>query len=543
MANSKLLDSLKNVKNEAGGVAHKLTPMQTLALLSTTSCLNNTTYVTGEKQLGQILQAALQVEPSFVAKCAVYSRELYHMKDVPALLLAVLAARKENALLRQVFSRVIDNGEMLRNFFEFVRSGVTGRKSFGTAPKQLMVNWFNSHTPAEIWQQSVGTPSFKDILRCIRPRPLDRTRSALYAWFVDKNYDFEFLPEKLKSYEEWKEGKSTDMPKTDFRMYTNRPLSTEQWTTLAKMSSWFWLMRNLATMLRHQVFTVPGMVEYVANRLGDEAEIKKSRVFPYQIMTAYQNTVGLPNHLKGALERAMEIATRNVPSFPASTVTGDKENPPAYVFTDVSGSMKNPVTGHRAGSTTVTRCVDVAALLACCFLRNNPTTDLSFFNTKVVPFTVDPTQTVMSNASNIGKIADGGTACSAPLKALNDTNRHGDLLICISDNQSWCESMNTTRFGRKAEVAESQLQMEWKRWKQRNPNAKMVCIDVAPYATTQVQEMKDVLNIGGFSDNVFKLIKQFIDGDLDGNHVVGEIAKVDLKGKKLKNTSEETEVE
>ena len=37
----------------------------------------------------------------------------------------------------------------------------------------------------------------------------------------------------------------------------------------------------------------------------------------------------------------------------------------------------------------------------------------------------------------------------------------------------------------------------------RNPRARLVCIDLQPYATTQAAERDDILNVGGFSDQVF----------------------------------------
>ena len=56
------------------------------------------------------------------------------MKDMPAALAATLAVW-DTALLAQVFGRVIDNGKMLRNFVQIVRSGAMGRKSLGSAPR------------------------------------------------------------------------------------------------------------------------------------------------------------------------------------------------------------------------------------------------------------------------------------------------------------------------------------------------------------------------------------------------------------------------
>jgi len=69
---------------------------------------------------------------------------------------------------------------------------------------------------------------------------------------------------------------------------------------------------------------------------------------------------------------------------------------------------------------------------------------------------------------------------------------------------------------------------QWAIFKQRNPKAKLVCIDVTPHATTQAMEHEDVLNVGGFSDNVFKIIAAFAAGQLHAEHWVGEIESVSL---------------
>lgn len=56
----------------------------------------------------------------------------------------------------------------------------------------------------------------------------------------------------------------------------------------------------------------------------------------------------------------------------------------------------------------------------------------------------------------------------------------------------------------------------------------MVCIDIQPYATTQAQEREDILNIGGFSDQVFDVITEFAAGRLNADHWVGVIESVTL---------------
>ena len=104
---------------------------------------------------------------------------------------------------------------------------------------------------------------------------------------------------------------------------------------------------------------------------------------------------------------------------------------------------------------------------------------------------------VMTNAEKLAAIGGGGTNCSAPLAALNQRQAKGDLAVFVSDNESWVDA----KAGRGTETMR-----QWTQFKQFNPQARLVCIDLQPYATTQAPERGDVLNIGGFSDQVFEVI-------------------------------------
>ena len=80
--------------NEAGGIAYTLTHKQQLAQLAATGCLNNTYYADAQSQLDQVLKLAENLDAEFIAKTAVYARQKGFMKDMPALLLAVLAQKR-----------------------------------------------------------------------------------------------------------------------------------------------------------------------------------------------------------------------------------------------------------------------------------------------------------------------------------------------------------------------------------------------------------------------------------------------------------------
>ena len=89
----------------------------------------------------------------------------------------------------------------------------------------------------------------------------------------------------------------------------------------------------------------------------------------------------------------------------------------------------------------------------------------------------------MTNARVLASLPCGGTNCSAPLAELNRRNATGDLLIYVSDNESWVDSPHYGRFG----GGRTETMNQWATFT-RNPGAKLVCIDVQPYATAQAVE-------------------------------------------------------
>lgn len=298
------------------------------------------------------------------------------------------------------------------------------------------------------------------------------------------------------------------VPGVPMAMLTSLALRPEHWVELARNASWQTTRMNLNTFERHGVFGDERTVQDLANRLRDPALIAKARVLPYQLMVAYTNAVTVPLAIREALQDAMELATRNIPAIAGKV----------WVFPDVSGSMQSPVTGHRKGATTAVRCLDVAALVAASVLRSNTSAGVVPFSTDVELTELNPRDSVMTNAQKLALLPSGGTNCSAPLRWLNRQRERGDLVLYVSDNESWIDS------GRGGHA--TQTMAEWEAFKRRNPGAKLVCLDLQPNGTSQARDREDILNIGGFSDSVFEVIAKFAAGTLDGNHWVGVINEV-----------------
>ncbi|MGH7132019.1 MAG: vWA domain-containing protein [Phycisphaerales bacterium] len=524
MANKSLFASnvgrfpLIDTMNEAGGLAYKLSPKQALAQYAATGCFNSTFYATADEQLKKVIDLACDVETEFVARVALYSRSKGHMKDMPALLVAALSVLSPG-LMAEVFDRVIDSPKMLRNFVQIMRSGVVGRKSLGTLPKRCVRKWLEARTDDQLFRGSVGaSPSLADVIKMVHPRPSNATRAALYGYLVGKKHDASALPELVKKYEDFMVNspkfKADDVPDVPMDMLTRSPMERRHWKTLALRVSWQTLRMNLNTFTRHRVFEDLSTVTKVTARLRDANEIAKARVFPYQLMAAYMNTGdNVPGPLMNALQDAMEIAIANVP-----TVDGK-----VWVLPDVSGSMQSPVTGVRKGSTTKVRCIDVAALVAAAVLRKNPDAGVLPFSDDVVKAKLNPRDSVLTNAQRLAALPSGGTNCSAPLRYLNEQRLTGDLVIYISDNESWMDSGGFQGVSRSTEAME-----QWRQFKGRSPHAKLVCLDVQPTGSTQAIGRADVLNIGGFSDAVFSVISKFNISSSDPDYWVAQIEKLSI---------------
>jgi 60 kDa SS-A/Ro ribonucleoprotein len=384
---------------------------------------------------------------------------------------------------------VIDNGRMLRNFVQILRSGTVGRKSLGTRPKRVVQRWFERSSVQSVLSASVGrNPSLADVIRMVHPKPANAERAALYAWLIGKAYQAEALPAVVREFEAFKLSADEPVPDLPFQFLTALPLTDEHWKAIARRASWQTLRMNLNTLARHGVFADAGLVASVAARLRDEKEIRRARVFPYQLMAAYNAaSKDMPQAILDALQDVMERATANVPVVNGRVV----------VVVDVSGSMNSPISGHRKGATSKVRCVDVAALLAACVKRVNPQARILPFAERVKDLRLNPRDSVMTQAREMSALCGGGTCISAPLAMLNGERAAVDLLVVVSDNQSWVDTRSS---------GGTETMREWAKLKTRSPAARMVCIDLQPYATSQMVESQDVTHVGGFSDAVFDLL-------------------------------------
>ena len=228
------------------------------------------------------------------------------MKDMPAALLAVLSKR-DSQLMHQVFDRVVDNGRVLRTLFQMIRSGQFGRTGLSSSLQRAFQRWLNEASVGTLLSASIGDkPSLRDVLRLARPTPKDNARRALFGWLTDKEV------------EKWAPATEADLPEQVQGLIAYRKAETAEaqalilgnlsvrwdlladaakgplvWKAIARQMGPQALRMNLNTLVRHEVFgngtKDDALVDYVAGRIADAAEIRRSRQFPYQFLAAYLN--------------------------------------------------------------------------------------------------------------------------------------------------------------------------------------------------------------------------------------------------------------
>jgi 60 kDa SS-A/Ro ribonucleoprotein len=517
--------------NDAGGTAYARSSRDALTQYALTGTFNSTFYASAEQHLDRVRDLCAAVaDPPFIADLAIYARSRGLMKDMPAALLAHLTSIGAHSDLARAWTPVIDSPRMLRTYVQLIRSGAFGRKSFGSAARRLIRLTLASYTPEGLFRASIGAaPSLVDVIKMAHPN-LSASQSLVVQYLMGRAPSdpapegatadgkglrsadgsevatpspWEGLPPIIAEFEAYKAQPSDSPPNVPWELLTGLPLTDAAWVEVARRSTWTQTRMNLNTFFRHNALGDPTLVEKLAARLENAELAANAKAMPYQLMAAWLSTSDdLPIRLRLALERAMDNAIASVPSFPE----------PVAVFLDVSGSMRSPITGRRGTATSKMTCVMVAALIAASIQRATPGTVVIPFDGRLHdPLTPKAGTPVTKIASTLAAYGGGATDVSLGLAHLVKTKASFPLVIYVSDNESWVDSLGRPGGYRSLYHPTATADL-WAQYKALVPTARLACIDLTPNLSTQAPNSPDILNIGGFSDAVFDLLALFMEG-------------------------------
>lgn len=480
----------KTAGNGSGAVGDAPTPMPDMRM-----------------QTSALVRMAETAEPANLAQSAMLADERGRDADA-AILLAVLS-RRDPALFRQVFPKIITSGSKLRRFVGCIRSGVGGRRSLGARPRAMVRDWLERATDMELLAASVGNgPSLADVIRMVHPKPATEGRAALYGWLINPRTEHAALPPLVRDYLAFRARPLGDPPEVPFDLLISLKLTPAQWATVARRMPLDALLRHLNRLVRRKAFDDPATLAETLDQLADPARIKAAGVGPYRLMCLLRSLdPSAPTGLHTALEAALNSAVALIPPFTGAVV----------VCPNVVGILTRRASALPRGAATAVQGHDVAALMVTALTQGNRAARLR-------PYADGPKTLAPSSAGILGlskqlavmqgKFSHVGIA----LEALVPERKPVDLVVIVTAN---AEGGTYVDLDVGAVMATA-----WRRIKAHNPKAKLVCLQIRPDIPWRhpvtLPTGPDILHLSGFSDETLPLIRDFVEGRRGITYGLGE---------------------
>jgi hypothetical protein len=213
------------------------------------------------------------------------------------------------------------------------------------------------------------------------------------------------------------------------------PMDRLVWEAMIPSMGYMAQLRNLRNF--DEAGVSDAVAEEVAARLSSPAEVSRSRQFPYRFVAAFLAAPSV--RWAQPLERALELATGNIPAFAGRTL----------VLVDTSGSMS----GRAFSRHSVMTPVQAAALFGITMAKRGNEVDLYGFADTVFGHRVSRAASVLHEverfANRVGE-AGNGTRIAEALRA---TYRGQQRVVIVSDMQTFPDMAGRPQWARYSGVA------------------------------------------------------------------------------------------
>lgn len=462
--------STTKTTNLAGGVAYSQSPELEFISILLTSFVKDQFYRSESDTVDKVKELVKQLDPKFVAQCAIYARTKFGMRSISHVVAGEVAKNVHGATwTRSFFDKIVyrpdDMGEILGYYF-------ATEKKLSNPLRDGFARALSRMSEYELAKYKGDGKSFGlvDVANLCHPKHTEALQKLIKG--------------ELKPAETW-ETKLTQAGQNAETEEQKEDLKAEAWKTLVleKKIGYFALLRNL----RNIIEQAPEVLTQALEILVDEYKIKKSLVLPFRFLTASEQIQQLNGNgvrqTMVALSKAIEISLANVPRFDGKTL----------VVVDSSGSMSG-------------KPAQIASIFATALYKSNDA-DLMLFSDDARYISPNPTDSLLTIAKSIPFIG-GGTNFHSIFQT---ANRAYDRVVILSDMQGWVGYNSPVR--------------EFNDYKTRLGCSPFIySFDLQGYGTLQLPESK-VFCLAGFSDKVFDIMKLL---ESDKQALVNEIKKVEL---------------
>lgn len=391
-------------------------------------------------------------------------------KNDPALLALAIAAsytskdaQRQNEIRQYALanlSKVARTGTHLFHFAMYAEA----LRGWGPSLRKGVARWYTDRSALSLAQQVTKYAqrdgwSHRDLLRLVHPQAKTDEQNAVFKYVTSKG---DVLPteiqskaiEYLQAVEAVKRAKNSQEVISLINQY-NLPrevipttqLTKEVWEALLYAGDGMPIMaltRNLATLTRLGILAQRSDAEkFIVTRLGDQAEILKSRTHPIDFLKArmtYEtgqsqrgNSTWTPlKTINRVLDMAFEKAFGNV----------EPTNKSLMLALDVSGSMtvgESSYWGSYGGGLAGVQGLSpriASGAVAMITAHVEPYCEIYGFSHKFIDLNINSHDSLPQVLEKISNIPFGGTDCSLPMRYAQQSNAKFDAFIVYTDSET-----------------------------------------------------------------------------------------------------------
>jgi 60 kDa SS-A/Ro ribonucleoprotein len=376
-----------SARTHEGAPAVPRLPSEKRLRRSVLSCLlwEDEFYEDGQSIAARIVGAAEQVAPTVLAGIAIEAREVIHLRHVPLLLLEVLSRTGQgDKLVADTVARVVQRADELAELVA-LHHKLGARKMIPAQMRKGLARAFakfDAYALAKYDRDSAV--KLRDVLRLVRPTPMDAEQSALWKGVKERT---------LQAPDTWEVALSSG---ADKKQTFERLLRDGKLGYLA-------LLRNLRNM-------ADAGVDELLVRQAILARKGAHRVLPFRYVAAARAAP----QLEAPLDQALRAAIADLRPLPGKTI----------VLIDVSGSMD-----YRLSGKSDMKRIDAAAALGAIVPG-----DIRLFTFSDGLVEVPPRRGMAGVDAIVRSQPHGGTYLGGALDKIY-TLAH-DRLIVVTDEQS-----------------------------------------------------------------------------------------------------------
>ena len=482
--------------NYEGAKAYAMTPEMELYTAVVTCAMSDKYYEKGSDRMERISNLIRKVDPTFVAKLAVYARTQMNLRSVPLFLIVELAKiHNGDSLVKRTIEKTVLRADEIMELlmcYQLCNSEGDGVKKLNKLSRQVQeglksaFNRFDEYQFAK-YNRSNLEVKLKDALFIVHPKADTPEQQAVFDKIVSGNLQTPYT---------W-ETQLSELGQKSFASKEEKEAAAKAlWEELIDSGKlgYMALLRNLRNIL--QVKVSPAHIEKVASIISDPEKVAKSKQLPFRFLAAYKELMEVKSShtslILSALENAVKASVVSLQGFGIDT--------DVLVAADVSGSMF-----HSVSAKSSVMLYDIGILLSM-LLKSKCKSVVSgmFGNTwKVLNL---PADNILANTiemkrreGEVGYSTNGHTV----IDYLVENDIKMDKVMIFTDLQMWDNTYHRLS-----------IEKSWDEYRKKYPEAKLYLFDLSGYGQTPIrQEKKNVHLISGWSENVFDVLEALENGE------------------------------